>query len=214
VLLPYSPPQADPYSALPRTPSPPTPCLSVSLDSKNSQPNNLNTATYIGKGPYCVTGGAKIQGTTTLAPGTYYIDGGTLDLGAQANLAGDGVTIILTSSTPTDSTTFAKVSMNGGANINLKAPGTGTYAGLIMYSDPRAPFGSDTINGNSASLLQGGLYFPSRSLTFNGNTDMTTDCLQLVAYQLTFSGNSKISNTCAADSGAKAFDGYFVKLVG
>lgn len=216
VLLPYSPPQSDPYSALPRTPSPPAGCLNVSLDSKNSQPTDLNTSTYIGKGPFCVTGGAKIQGNTTLAPGTYYIDGGTLDLGAQANLVGDGVTIILTSSTPADSTSFAKISMNASAVINLKAPaaGSGTYAGIIMYSDPRAPYGSDTINGNSGSLLQGGLYFPSRSLTFNGTTDMTTDCLQIVAYQLTFSGNSSVSNTCAANSGASAFDGYFVKLVG
>jgi len=213
VLLPYSPQQADPYATLPRTPSPPASCTSVSLDSKNNNPNDLSTKYAGNSGPFCVTGGVDIKGTTTLAPGTYYIDGGTFSMGAQGSLIGDGVTIILTSSTPTVSTSFATFSMQGGAIINLKAPSTGTYAGVIMYEDPRAPYGSDKINGNSSSLLQGGLYFPSRSLTFNGNTGMTTTCLQLVAYQLTFTGNSDVQNSCPANSGAHAFDGFFVKLV-
>jgi hypothetical protein len=212
-LLPYSPPQADPFASLPRTPSPPASCTTVSLDSKPNNGTDLSSKYAGNSGPFCVKNGAKIQGNTTLAPGTYYIDGGTLDLGSQANLVGDGVTIIFTSSTPTVSTSFANISMQGGAIINLKAPSSGTYAGVIMYEDPRAPFGSDKINGNSSSLLQGALYFPTRELTFNGNTGMTTDCLQLVAYQLVFSGNSSVNNTCAANSGAHAFDGYFVKLV-
>jgi Flp pilus assembly protein TadG len=212
VLLPYSPKQADPYASLPRTPSPPASCTWI--NNLKVQPNDTLTIPAPASGNLCLSGGVDIKGTVTFPSNTaIYVDGGTLNLGSQANVTGDGVTFILTSSTPSISTSFANISMNGGAIVNLKAPSTGTYAGVLMYMDPRAPYGSDTINGNSASLFQGGLYFPTRSLTFNGNTGMTTNCLQLVAYQLTFSGNSSVNNTCPANSGAHAFDGFFVKLV-
>lgn len=211
-LLPWSPVQADPYAALPRTPSPPANCTWVSLDSQPNQTNDLRL-TISPDGNYCVRDGADIKGTTILAPGIYYIDGGSFSLGAQANLQGSGVTFILTSSTPADTSSFATVSMNGGAVVNLTAPTSGTYAGLLFYQDPRTPYGNDTINGNSVSTFQGGLYFPSRQLTFNGNTGMNTQCLQLVARTLVFSGNSSIQNTCPANSGAHAFDAIFVRLV-
>lgn len=212
VLLPYSPPQPDPYASLPRTPSPPANCTWISLDV---QPNNTLTLPASPTGNYCIhSGQADIKGTLNLANNTtYYFDGGTLNLGSQANVTGSEVTFVFTSSTPTDPSSFASISMNGGAVVNLTAPATGTYAGILMYEDPRAPFGNDYINGNSASRYQGGIYFPSRELTFNGNTGMTTTCLQLVAYQLVFSGNSNIQNSCPANSGAHAFDAVFVKLV-
>jgi Flp pilus assembly protein TadG len=211
-LLPWSPSQADPYAALPRTPSPPANCTWVSLDSQPNRTTDLR-ATISPDGNYCVRNGVDIKGTTILAPGIYYIDGGTFSLGAQANLQGTGVTFILTSSTPANPASFATVSMNGGAVATLTAPTSGTYAGLLFYQDPRTPAGSSTINGNSASSFQGGLYFPSRQLLFNGNTGMHTECLQLVARTLVFSGNSAIQNTCPADSGAHDFDATFVRLV-
>jgi hypothetical protein len=211
-LLPWSPVQADPYAALPRTPSPPPDCTWVSLDSQPNRTNDLRT-TISPDGNYCVRNGADIKGTTILPPGIYYIDGGSLSFGAQANLQGSGVTFILTSSTPADPSSFATVSMNGGAVVNLTAPASGTYAGLLFYQDPRTPYGTDLINGNSASTYQGGLYFPSRQLTFNGNTGMHPECLQLVALTLVFSGNSSIQNSCPADSGAHDFNAMFVRLV-
>ena len=184
----------------------------MSLDSQPNRTTDLRT-TISPDGNYCVRNGADIKGTTILPAGIYYIDGGTFSLGAQANLQGSGVTFILTSSTPADTSSFATVSMNGGAVVDLSAPATGTYAGLLFYQDPRTPYGNDTINGNSASTFQGGLYFPTRQLTFNGNTGMHTECLQLVARTLVFSGNSSIQNTCPANSGSHAFDAIFVRLV-
>jgi hypothetical protein len=35
----------------------------------------------------------------------------------------------------------------------------------------------------------------------------------MVSLRLTFSGNSKVENTCDSASGAKAFDAKFVRLV-
>lgn len=113
--------------------------------------------------------------------------------------------------------------MNGAATLNLSAPGTSAtapasnYEGLIFYQDRRAASctGSNCnlINGNSSSFLQGGVYFPNQSLTFSGTAGMNTNCLQLVALTLTYTGNMSINNSCPADSGASAFAGKLVRLV-
>jgi Putative Flp pilus-assembly TadE/G-like len=204
-LLPYSPPQPDPYAALPQ-PSVPTVCN----NELRVQPNDAATTVQ----PGCYRG-MDIKGTVTLAPGTYVIDGGTLSFGSQANVTALGVTFILTSRTAaSDPSSIADVSINGGAQLNFSAPASGTYAGVLMYQDRRAPDGSSQINGNSASSFQGGFYFPGRQLTFNGTTGMQTQCLQLVARRVTFSGDSNIQNVCPANSGAHAFDATAVRLVG
>jgi hypothetical protein len=69
------------------------------------------------------------------------------------------------------------------------------------------------VNGNSDSSLEGAFYFPRAYLTFNGTAGMETECLQMVARRLEFSGNSSISNTCPSDGDADAFDATFVRLV-
>jgi hypothetical protein len=104
--------------------------------------------------------------------------------------------------------------MNGGAILNLTAPDDGSYKGIIIYQDPRAAVGNSTkINGHSLSTFEGGFYFRRGDVTFNGNSGMRTECLQLVARRLTFTGNSSVQNTCRADGGAQAFDAIFVRLV-
>ena len=71
-------------------------------------------------------------------------------------LNASGVTFILTSSTAaTNPGSIAQVSINGGATLNLTAPDTGTYAGVIMYQDRRADFGTSNINGNSSTFFHG-----------------------------------------------------------
>jgi len=50
-------------------------------------------------------------------------------------------------------------------------------------------------------------------VTFNGTAGMSTNCLQLVARRVYYSGNMHISNVCPSDSGSGAFDGKRVRLV-
>lgn len=202
-LLPYSVPQPDPFAALP------TPDPSGCTGQVTVQPNASAALT-----PGCYRG-INIKGTATLAAGVYYVDGNSFSLGSQANVSGDGVTIILTSSSAaTNPGSIATLSMNGGATVQLTAPTSGTYAGVLFYQDRRASSGSsDTINGNASSKLQGAFYFASQALQFNGTSGMTTDCLQLVGLRLTFTGNTAISNNCPAGSGASSFVGSRVSLV-
>ena len=202
-LLPYSLPQPDPYASL----SDPSP--SGCQNQVTVAPNSTQSLS-----PGCYRG-INIKGTATLSPGVYYIDGSTFSLGSQANVVGNGVTIVLTSSNAaTNPSSIATLDMNGGAAVQLTASTSGAYAGILFYQDRRAQdSGSNTINGNATSKLQGAFYFPSQELDFTGTSGMTTDCLQLVALRLSFLGNTNISNQCPASSGASSFKGVQVRLV-
>ena len=214
MLLPYSPAQSDPYSDLP-TPTVPSGCNNQQYRILPNTAPPAMTPVAGTTNVYCYRG-FDIKGPWTIPAGAIIIvDGGTLEFGSQANVTGNGVTFILTSSTAaTDPSSIATVSMHGNAVLDITAPTSGTYEGVLMYQDRRAPFGESHINGNSASRFEGGFYFPSRQLTFNGNTGMRTQCLQLVARRLVFSGNSSVQNECPEEGGAEAFDATFVRLVG
>ena len=206
-LMPFSAKQTDPFATLP------VPDISgMNCDAQiKVQPNDALTT----KQPGCYKD-IDIKGAVNLAPGTYYVNGvtGGFSAGSQAVISGTGVTIILTSKTPTVSSTIAPLSINAQARLNLSAPTSGTYGGVLMYQDPRATLGNTIqINGNSLTSYEGAFYFPKAYMTFNGTTGMNTQCLQLVARRLTFSGNSSVSNTCPANTKSGAFDATFVRLV-
>jgi hypothetical protein len=210
VFTPYNVSQRDPYAGLP------DPSITSTNQQVNVGPNqtrNLTPGTYRD---------FRIQGTANMAPGTYFIDGrngGGFDIGAQAVLNGSGVTIVLTNSDFTSSSssgTSAGVKINGGATLNLTAPTSGTYQGVLLYQDRRTTAMSDTIqiNGNSSSRLRGAIYIPKNGLLFNGTSGMDIDCLQMVGYRITFTGTSDIRNICPSNSGAQAFKGNIVRLLG
>jgi hypothetical protein len=214
LLLPYSLSQPDPFANLPLPPA--------NACSGNNQKISVGPQSTQSISPGCYKG-MDIKGTLHLSPGTYYIDGSSFRTGAQANVTGNNVTIILTSSTPNDPASFATVSMNGGSTVNLTASNSGAYEGVLFFQDPRA--GTNTtfedaengkgnqVNGNSSSKLQGAVYMPRQHVTFNGTTGMNTNCLQVVARRISFSGNATINNSCPSDSGARSFDATWVRLV-
>jgi Flp pilus assembly protein TadG len=236
VLQPFTIAQEDPFAGI----NPPDSSTYPSGNCPNLNQNNPNTtmtpSDFVAGTTYkAMTGAAagamcfnsiSISGTVTFPAGSVIVlDGGSLGIGAQAHVSCDGCTFILTNRQINGNPSIGNVNINGGAELDLKAPGTSatgiaaTYMGIIMYQDRRAQDGTSandqsTINGNADSFLQGALYFPSQQMTFNGTAGMTTDCLQLVARRVYYSGNLDISNTCDTDSGADAFLGKKVRLVG
>ena len=208
VLQPYSSAQADPFGTLP-TPTVPGGC-NTPLNVQPNQTQNVTNST----GVRCFSH-IDIKGTAHFDPGVYYIDGGDFSAGAQANISGSGVTFVLTSSTAaTNGSSVATLDFNGGATLDLTAPGSGTYAGVLFYQDRRATSGTTNfLTGNSSSLIQGAVYFPSQTLQFTGNSGMNTNCMKLVARNLVFTGNSTISNVCPSDSGTPTITGVHIRLV-
>jgi hypothetical protein len=205
-LLPGSIAQRDPYSGLPE-PNPTNCGNQLRVGSNQTRTINNNTGTQCFRG-------IDIQGTARFDPGIYFVDG-SMSVGAQATVTGTGVTFILTSTNASNNpSSIGQVTVNGGATMQLSAPTSGPYAGILFYQDRRANNSDgNRINGNSSSSFQGAFYFPSQGLDFNGNTGMRTECVQIAARRVTFIGNSTIVNVCPPNSGAGAFSGLRVFLV-
>ena len=214
VLQPFTVAQADPFASV--TPTTPSSCSgSVTVqpsDNLTDTTNSTSTTADDALSPGCYAS-MNLKGTVTLQPGTYYIDGGdfTVNSGAVVNCSG---CVIVMSNRNSTSNTIGDVDLNGNATINMTAPDSGTYSGILFYQDRRAASDNDIkINGNSSSKFQGAFYFPKADLTFTGSAGMNTNCMQIVAKDVTFTGNSAINNTCPAGSGSGSFKGQKVRLV-
>lgn len=155
-------------------------------------------------GRYC--GGMNILRTVNFAPGVYIIDGGTLSANSTAVLNGTGVTFFLTNG--------ARLDINGQAQLNLSAPTSGTYSGLLFFADRSGSSVSHVLNGTSSSTLTGAVYLPNDNLSYSGNNNSVSGCTQIIARTLDLTGNSGIGVNC---QGAGVEDMYMVggvRLVG
>jgi Flp pilus assembly protein TadG len=173
-------PQArDPYANL-AAPSTAGPCQSV----PNGNPNDPKT---LSPGVYC--GGMNLSGTVTLNPGIYVIDGGEFRINANAHVSGAGVMFFLTGG--------ATVRFNGSAEIDLSAPTSGLYAGVLMYGDRTQGNADNIFNGAATSLMTGALYFPTQQVTHNGNFSGANGCLRIVSKAIDLRGDAGFSTDCA-----------------
>ena len=183
----------DPFSALP-TPAVPGSCIATS---------SYNGAS-LSPGYYC--NGLTLKGTDTLAPGVYYISGGGFSVNANANVSGSGVTIYLSGT--------ARVSMQGTADVQLRAPTTGTYSGILFFGDrANSATTSNIFNGDSASRLTGDLYFPTQAVSYNGNFSGINGCTYVIANTISWSGSSTFSVDCTTQGMQKIPARNLVKLV-
>jgi Flp pilus assembly protein TadG len=204
---PYSPPDADPYASL-NPPAVPSGCNQSALrGSANSVSASNTTVCYK---DITLNGGQSATFTDT----TVILNGGDLTVNAGASLTCIRCTFILTTdSTNITNNSIGKVTFNGGAHISLTAPTSGAYSGLVIYKDRRAPYcqNCNKINGDSTSYIEGGFYFPTQEVQMSGDSGMNTQCVQMVAWQIQFIGNTSISNTCPG--GPRGWDGSMVRLV-
>lgn len=220
VLQPFTLAQEDPFRNVPPPPFPTGNCPNITVNSNQTQTLAATSTNTNGlpTGYRCI-GNLTVRGTLTLPDGVYILDGGSIDFGAQSNVSCGNCTFVLSSRTAgTNPGSIGNMNINAGATLNLSASNSGTYSGILVYQDRRAQGGTGSnnqsqVNGNASSFLQGAFYFPNQQVTFNGTAGMNTQCLQLVARTVLYSGNMQISNNCPANSGASAFFGRKVRLV-
>lgn len=156
--------------------------------SAGSTTVNPNTSKTFSPGVYC--GKLDIKGTATLKPGVYVLKDG-LSISSQATVTGSGVTIYLTGSN-------ASFTINGGGKINLSAPTTGSYAGILIYQDRNAsPGATNKINGTSDTILTGAIYTPTQALSVNGTGafGQFSEFMPMIADKVSFSGNSVVETS-------------------
>ena len=150
------------------------------------------------------------QQTLSLTPGTYFISGdisfeGGSTVQCPTCTGGAGVTIVMTDSAST-------LKIDGNATVTLAAPTTSDYNaafnGLLFYQASGGTPGGVTINGGSNSTLVGGMYFPSESVSFDGNESINPSaCTEIVGETLTIAGDASTtlaSSGCAQSGTATA----------
>lgn len=149
-------------------------------------------------GVYCgntlkITNGAVV----TFAPGVYILDQISFVVEGNATVQGTGVTIILTSSGQVSS--IGNIVINGGSTVDLTAPTSGPYSGMVFWQDGRAPdSNTDNFSGGSSMKITGAIYTPSQSVSYSGgNGTAGGGCTQLIAYNINLSGGSEFDNNCA-----------------
>lgn len=166
---------ADPYASLPN-PAVPGSCLTLP-----------NPPTSIPPGYYC--SGINLSTTASFQSGFYYVKG-NLAFQGGSNVTGSGVTFFVDKSGTT--------AISGSATVNISAPTSGTYAGVLLYGDRAGTTSNNNnISGSSSSVLQGALYYPTQNVTFSGGSSTPSACTEIIGDKITFSGSAYVGNNCS-----------------
>jgi Flp pilus assembly protein TadG len=214
-------PKSDPYASvsMPSVPSNPSgsDCSTASKTINNYHLSGNKTDTFLKNvsGGTCVFhSGLQIDGGSTLnlCPGTYFVDSGTLSLqgGAILNAPPTANTTPVMSSTLCGTNTTGGVtivltnSLSANSVLNVTAPTSGPTSGIGLFQSRVACSGNNgtcgnTLNGGGTQNIQGAIYFPDNAVTYKGGASTGgAVCTQLIAYQVTFSGNSNLASSCAS----------------
>jgi hypothetical protein len=131
----------------------------------------------------------------TLNPGIYVINGGSLHFesgsGNASNQGGNGVFFYLVGT--------ASLTIDNGANVNLTAPTSGTYANDLVYQDA-ADTQALSIQGGSNTSFNGAIYASASNVTL-GNGSGTAIDADIVAQTLTMNGGGTLSSSATSNFG-------------
>jgi|APMI01.1.fsa_nt_gi hypothetical protein len=164
----------------------------------NKEPANVNVYWELYPGTYCgLSVGANV--TVKLHGGTYYIVDNDLKFGSSwISLYGDGgVTFVLVSST---GKTYPAATFGAGGIIDISAPTSGPFAGVVLYSNaPATANASFSLGGGAKQYLGGAVVNPNQMISFGGSGASSSghSCTQLIGAQISFSGVSSLDNDCA-----------------
>jgi hypothetical protein len=163
---------------LPNPPDPlaylPTPAIgacgsttaSPYFGARNQVSVGLLQTAVLNPGTYCGGINIGLGATVTFNPGTYVLGSshgpGGLIIYCGATVAGSGVTFY--NYGPSGSVTFLASSLLG--DVNLSAPTSGTYSGVLFFQDP-GNTSAATILGTTSwdTVLQGAYYFPQAQVS-------------------------------------------------
>ena len=84
---------------------------------------------------------------------------------------------------------YGPVLITGQATVNLTAPTSGTYSGILFYQDRTITSSSNnSIEGTSNPRMVGSLYFPTTPLLITGGSANTPFLGKVIARTLTING--------------------------
>ena len=172
--------------------------------------SNQWSGSYSLSGYKVVCGDQQLTANTTIsAPSNavLVIENGQLDTNGFTlqSTAGSGLTVVFTGD-PNNATYQHYPS--GGGTLDIVAPTSGTWKGMVLYQDPNLTDASGNLDisaaGNSPTWdLTGMVYLPQSNVTFSGAVNKSSNglsCFGLTVGDITINGTADIlSNTqCAA----------------
>ena len=186
-------PVSDPYRTVPE------PLVSgTCTDDKVGKPNRTTTLSpkenhSSGLKVMRFCSGMSIGGPVTLEPGLYIVENGDVTMSGGGSIAGTGVTIYMTKN--------ARMRLTGNGDVNLTAPTSGPYSGLLFFGGRNQTGVEHKIAGTTGSVIQGAVYLPASDVEYRGNSAHSDGCTQIIANTIDFNGNSSLGAKCEAAGG-------------
>jgi ELWxxDGT repeat protein len=139
------------------------------------------------------------NGSLTMSPGTYIIEGGGLTVSGDASITGQGVLIYNAGSNYADSGgNFGGITLSGNGSFNLSAPASGPFSGILIFQS-RQNTRALSVSGNGVAGISGIIYAPNALLTISGNGQLQAS---LVVGTLNVSGNAALTQMAAGSDGS------------
>ena len=182
----------------------------ICLDTDYDLSGNSGTATLL-PGVYC--NGIKISGNSniiTFASGTYILAGGNgLSVSGGSNTLNGSAGVTFYNTDNHVDGNYANVNFSGNNTLNLTAPSSGDYAGVLFYNDSSTASSTSgakfNVSGNNTfSNFDGVIYYPNHEISFSGNSSSTSSCgPKLVSDTVSISSNIDVyggGSGCASDN--------------
>jgi len=191
-------PVTDPFASLASWTPTPTTCRTVPI-------GRGNVSITPAQGAICTDLAVGVNDTLTMAPGLYYFRNANFTL--QGRINAPGVTMVFTGDP--DRVGTLRISDKTGGTLtgptSSLIPGHSAAQGVVIYRDARATANGSTrevqLNGGSTMTLRGAVYAPTSDVIVNGSTNLTTTCLSLVAWNMSFSGQESTNVDVAGCAG-------------
>jgi hypothetical protein len=158
----------------------------------------INDERTIDPGVYCRGLEFRAQADVTMNPGLYVINGGGLTIRGGAEITGDGITFYITES---PGRRYGPIEMTGGGALDLDAPTSGPYKGILVFEDPTlTDTGKHKFTGGSNTTLSGAVYTPHADMSFGGNYEGASSALKvmLIADTVEIHGNPSFTGLDAS----------------
>lgn len=121
----------------------------------------------------------------TLNPGIYYMKGGNFTVANGVTLNGSGVMIYMDNG-------GGQFNFQGGGVINMSAPTSGPYAGIVMFQDPNSSKSVSIANG-STTAITGTVYAAGATVSIAGGAQNSQYGSQFIVKNLNLSNNASIN---------------------
>ena len=166
-------------------PSGPIACYNGISASGGSTLNITNPGVIVINGDLSLSGGS----TANFGAGLYYITGQFAASGGNT-ASGTGVTFFAAST--------GSFNLSGGVSLNLTAPTSGIYNGLLFWQ-AQGNIQPITVSGGASSTLKGIVYAPSAPLSMSGGagSNLYTD---LIVSSMTLSGGANLLSYAAVNT--------------